>query len=380
MTEKIRVGITGQSGFIGTHLYNELGLLPEKFTRIPFEDNYFYDNDLLSAFVKQCDVVIHLAAVNRHEDENELYKTNIGLVSSLIDILEKENLRTYIVFSSSIQEQLDNPYGRSKREGRRLFEEWARRNSASFSGLVIPNVYGPFGQPSYNSFVATFCHKLTCGEQPVIIVDNEVNLIYVSSLCRYIIGYILETSESGKNLVKKQQVSSDFSGKVSDALALLNRFTEQYLKQGVIPALSDANEVNLFNTYRSYIDIDKYFPFALKQNTDERGIFVETIRLGIGGQVSFSTTKPGVTRGNHYHTRKIERFTVIKGKARIQLRKIGTSRIHELFLDGENPSYVDMPVWFTHNITNIGAEDLYTQFWINECYDAADPDTFFEKV
>jgi UDP-2-acetamido-2,6-beta-L-arabino-hexul-4-ose reductase len=163
-------------------------------------------------------------------------------------------------------------------------------------------------------------------------------------------------------------------------LHLLIRFNEYYFAQGIIPAIFDTNDINLFNTFRSYIDMEKYFPFRLKQNIDERGTFVETIKLGTGGQVSFSTTKPGVTRGNHYHTRKIERFTVIKGQARIQLRKIGADKIYEFFLEGSKPAHVDMPVWYTHNITNIGTEDLYTQFWINEWYDETDPDTYFEQV
>lgn len=118
----------------------------------------------------------------------------------------------------------------------------------------------------------------------------------------------------------------------------------------------------------------------LTPHADARGVFVETIKLGVGGQVSFSTTVPGITRGNHYHTRKIERFTVIRGKARIQLRKIGSDQVHEFLLDGTRPAYVDMPVWYTHNITNVGDEELYTQFWINEWYDPQDGDTYFETV
>jgi UDP-2-acetamido-2,6-beta-L-arabino-hexul-4-ose reductase len=128
------------------------------------------------------------------------------------------------------------------------------------------------------------------------------------------------------------------------------------------------------------MDIPNQFPTFLEEHSDDRGSFVETMRLGIGGQVSFSTTKPGITRGNHYHTRKIERFVVIKGKALIQLRRIGTEEGHDFYLDGSKPSYVDMPIWYTHNIKNIGEDELYTLFWINEFYDPSDPDTFFEAV
>jgi len=378
--KKIKVGITGQAGFIGTHLFNMLGLEPEKYERIPFEDCYFSNSKLLNSFVRQCDVIIHLAAVIRNSDPGELYRNNIELVNSLINSLNKENVIPHIIFSSSSQESSNNPYGKSKLEGRRLFEKWAHEHQASFSGMIIPNAFGPFGLPNYNSFIATFCYKLTHNENPEIITDSDVNLIYVSSLCRQILSDIDETINSDCPLVKEKYIQPDFSRKVSEILALFNVFYEQYFRLGIIPSMTNTNEINLFNTFRSYINIDEYFPFLLKQNKDERGTFVETIRLGIGGQVSFSATNPGVTRGNHYHTRKIERFTVIKGKAKIQLRRIGTKKVYELYLDGESPSYVDMPIWFTHNISNIGNEDLYTQFWINEWYNEEDPDTFFEEV
>jgi UDP-2-acetamido-2,6-beta-L-arabino-hexul-4-ose reductase len=380
VNNKIKIGITGQAGFVGSHLYNELGLEPSKYERISFEDNYFSSPELLCAFVKQCDVIVHLAAVNRHSDPDKLYRINIELVNLLINALTHENVKPYIIFSSSTQENLKNPYGKSKLEGRRLFGNWAAEQHASFTGMVIPNVFGPFGLPNHNSFIATFCYKLTHNEEPKIITDSEVDLIYVSSLCKQILLDIDDIKNSDCQIIKQKLIQPDFTKKVSEILNLLNIFKEQYFEHGIIPVLSNVNERDLFNTFRSFIDIDKYFPFMLKQNNDERGIFVETLRLGTGGQVSFSTTKPGITRGNHYHTRKIERFTIIKGKAKIQLRKVGTEKVYEFFLYGEYPSYVDMPIWYTHNITNIGNEDLYTQFWINEWYNETDPDTFFEKV
>jgi UDP-2-acetamido-2,6-beta-L-arabino-hexul-4-ose reductase len=179
---------------------------------------------------------------------------------------------------------------------------------------------------------------------------------------------------------ERVEVPYDFEKRVTEILALLNGYKALYFDQGFIPSFKDRDEVNLFNTFRCYIDHAACFPKHLISHADSRGVFVETIKLGTGGQVSFSTTVPGVTRGNHYHTRKIERFTVIKGKARIQLRKTGTDKILNFYLDGETPSYVDMPVWYTHNITNIGDEDLYTQFWINEWYDPDDGDTYYEEV
>lgn len=374
----INVGITGQPGFVGTHLYNELGLLSDSVVRIPFEDSFFESEAQLRAFVKRCDVIVHLAAMNRHPDHGVIYNTNIRLVKQLIAAMEAEYVTPHVLFSSSTQEERDNEYGRSKREGRELLEAWAKRNGASFTGLVVPNVYGPFGRPGYNSFIATFCHKLTHGEQPKVLQDSSVKLIYVGILCKHIINKIQSVHLSNIPVIERDEVPHDFEKKVTEILALLNMYKELYFGQGFIPVLKDRNEVNLFNTFCGYMDFSSIYPRKLMKHEDQRGMFVETVKLGIGGQVSFSTTVPGITRGNHYHTRKIERFTVIRGKARIQLRKIGTDEVLNFFLDGNEPAYVDMPVWYTHNITNIGEEELYTQFWINEWYDPNDGDTYFE--
>lgn len=376
----IRVGITGQPGFVGTHLYNTLGLYPNEFERIPFEDAFFQSEEQLRAFVKQCDVIVHLAAMNRHPDPQVIYETNLQLVRQLIDAMEAEKVAPHVLFSSSTQEELDNLYGQSKREGRELIEQWAARNNASFTGMVVPNVFGPFGRPNYNSFIATFCHKLTHGETPQVLQDSAVRLIYVGSLCNHIIERIKSVKAEQAPVIERDCVPYDFEKKVTGILALFNNFKELYFDQGIIPPLADIDEVNLFNTFRSYMDNASHFPVKLVQHADPRGVFVETIKLGVGGQVSFSTTVPGITRGNHYHCRKIERFTVIKGKARIQLRKVGTDEVLDFFLDGSEPAYVDMPIWYTHNITNIGDEELYTQFWINEWYNPADGDTYFEQV
>ena len=372
----IRVGITGQPGFVGTHLYNLLGTRPDEFQRIPFEDSFFEEESRLREFVGSCDAIVHLAALNRHPDPQVIYDTNVRLVKQLIAAMEAEHVTPHVLFSSSTQEERNNPYGDSKREGRRLLQEWADRTGGQFSGCVIPNVFGPYGRPNYNSVVATFCHKLTHGETPEIQVDGSVKLIYVGDLCEEFIRRI--RSGTGAN---PDPVPWRAERRVSELLEIFSRFKNLYFEKGVIPELHDGFEVQLFNTFCGYIDHKSFYPFMLKKNTDDRGSFVETVKLDrIGGQISFSTTKPGITRGNHYHTRKIERFAVIRGKARIEIRKVGTADAIAFELDGEHPAFVDMPVWFTHNITNIGTEDLYTIFWINEFYDPTDPDTFFEKV
>jgi len=370
-----KIGITGESGFIGAHLKRNLQLNREHYEVIPFQKELLTNPSALEKWVSSCDVIVHLAALNRHTDPQVIYDDNVQLVKNLVAALENTKSKPHILFSSSTQEVNENLYGLSKKKGRELLEDWGKRWGAAVSGLVIPNVFGPFGKPFYNSFIATFCHQLATGGQPHIQSDGTVKLIYVQELTDVIISLIAASSVSGAiNIPHTKEV------KVSEVLALLESYRNQYLEKGEIPVLGSDFELALFNTFRSYIAPDSYFPRKFTQNIDPRGAFVEIIRLGIGGQVSFSTTVPGITRGNHYHTRKIERFAVIKGKALIQLRKTDTDEVLNFFLDGAEPAYVDMPVWYTHNIKNIGEEDLYTIFWINEPYNPEDADTYFEEV
>jgi len=388
----IKIGITGQSGFIGTHLYNTLSLFPDKYSLIPFEDNYFNQNILLESFVQECDVIIHLAALNRHSNPEVIYNTNIELVNKLISSLESTSSKPYIIMSSSLQEFLDNPYGKSKREGRELFNQWADKNNAMFTGLIIPNVFGPFGIPFYNSVISTFSYQLINNLEPKIEIDNKLNLIYVGDLVNFIIeliekyGPIAQIIKIEKSLKSNNnypprilQIKPQASYKVSELLEKLLSFKEIYYKDSIFPDLSDYFDLCLFNTFRSYIPLDNY-PLLYKINPDERGIYVECAKSLSKGQISYSTTKPQITRGNHFHLRKVERFAVIEGNASIKLRKYGTNEIKEYLLDGNLPSFVDIPIWFVHNITNIGNSNLITLFWTNEFYNPSDSDTYFEKV
>ena len=369
----IKVGITGQSGFIGTHLYNYLAL-HENIQRIEFKDEFFEHQSALDKFVKSCDVIVHLAAMNRHGDPQVIYYTNIKLVQQLIDSLERTKSKPYIIMSSSTQEERDNPYGRSKKEGRKLLIDWATNSGSKFTGLIIPNVFGPFGKPFYNSVISTFAYQITHGEKPEIQIDAEMNLIYINDLINKIYQIIIDKEYEFEYFVKHTSTA-----KVTEILTTLLEYKESYVDKGIFPKLDDYFELCLFNTFRSYLDTD-YFPRNLILHTDDRGSFVETVQAMGEGQFSFSTTKPGITRGNHFHIRKVERFAVIKGEALIQLRRIGTDKVINYKLSGDKPGYVDMPIWYTHNITNVGKNELVTLFWINEFFDAVDPDTFFEEV
>jgi UDP-2-acetamido-2,6-beta-L-arabino-hexul-4-ose reductase len=370
-----KIGITGQNGFIGYHLYQTLKLLPEEFALVDFERSFFDDPQQLDQFVSQCDVIVHLAALNRHHDSEVIYSTNTGLVEKLLAALTRTESKAHVLLSSSTQEEKDNLYGKSKREGREQLSQWAADSAGIFTGMVIPNVFGPFGHPYYNSVVATFCHQVAHDETPKIKVDGQLQLVYVGELVAEMLKII-----RGKVDSPRYVVAHTAEAKVSEILSLLQHYRKVYQENGEIPVLNSTFERQLFNTYRCYMSKKDYFPRYFNKHADQRGHFVELARLGVSGQVSFSTTVPGITRGNHFHTRKIERFAVIKGKARIQLRRIGTDEILNFDLDGKEPAYVDMPIWYTHNITNTGTDELITVFWIDEPYNPEDSDTYFVEV
>jgi UDP-2-acetamido-2,6-beta-L-arabino-hexul-4-ose reductase len=371
----VKVGITGCKGFVGYHLYQTLAIQKDEFSLVEFDRSFFQDQNKLDAFVSSCDVIVHLAALNRHNDPQFIYETNILLVKSLVASLKRTESKPHLIISSSTQEERDNLYGKSKKEGRFLLSEWANQSSGRLSGLIIPNVFGPFGHPYYNSVIATFCHQIARGETPKIDIDGNLKLIYVGDLVEEIIKLIRNNDNTHELIIPHKA-----EAKVSEIFSLLQYYRKTYQHDGVIPVLVNDFQHKLFNTYRCYMDLASYFPKKFVQHADNRGAFVEIARQGIPGQTSFSTTLPGITRGNHFHTRKIERFAVIKGKALIQLRRIGTEEVFNFNLDGNEPAYVDMPIWYTHNINNIGDDVLYTIFWIDEPFNANDPDTYFEIV
>ena len=370
----LKIGVTGANGFIGWHLCKTLSLELNKFEVVEFQRNWFNDNIKLDLFVSKCDIIVHLAGLNRHSEQDLISNINISLAQKLIESFYRTSFKGQLLFSSSIQEDRNNIFGNSKKAARELFTKWAIDSGAKFIGLIIPNVFGAFGVPFYNSVISTFCHQLVNDENPIIETDAKLNLIYINDLIKQIIELFDTNSECTINIINTDSYN------VSEILQILLKFKVRYFENGQLPDFKNQFEINLFNTFRSYFDLNNHFPVKYKNNIDERGNFVEIIKLSSGGQVSFSTTKPGITRGNHFHTRKIERFVVIKGKALIQLRKIGTDKVFNFYLDGAEPAYVDMPIWYTHNIKNIGEDILYTNFWINEFYDSKDPDTFMENV
>ena len=369
----IKVGITGNDGFIGYHLSSFLRM-QENIELVPFELEYFNSPSKLENFVNNSDIIVHLAGVNRHHNQNELSRINVELTEKLITAANNTKSNPYIIFSSSTQEEKDNPYGNSKRKCRELLAKWAKEENIDFAGLIIPNVFGPFGQPFFNSFISTFSHQLNNNEVPKIEIDAEINFIYVYDLVKFIHNLIINGISESK--IKVPHIGS---AKVSEVLEKLKSYKSVYLLSGIIPELNNYFEICLFNTFRSYIDYS-FYPFALKIHEDNRGYLVELLKTRVQGQIFYSSTKPGITRGNHFHFTKIERFCVVKGKAEIRLRKTGTKDVIKYEVNGVRTSFIDIPVMHTHNITNTGNEDLLTLFWTNEFYNPEKPDTYYEEV
>jgi UDP-2-acetamido-2,6-beta-L-arabino-hexul-4-ose reductase len=367
--EKLTIGITGADGLIGTHT-RALFHVDSRFRVVAAGRSLFADSHEMQDFLSRVDVVIHLAGMNRG-DEALIANTNVDLVHRLIAAAEAVGRTPHLIFASSTHIDRNTLYGASKRESADLLDAWARRNDSRFTNVILPNVYGEGGKPFYNSVISTFCHQLALGEEPTIHVNTEMTLMHASQAGQIFRDTILSHT-TGEVRPQGAQIS------VSDVLYRLKRLLEQYA-QNIIPDLRDAMDLDLFNTLRH--ELFKVRPLVeLKLHGDDRGTLFETVRTHHGGQSFVSRTKPGITRGNHFHFRKLERFLVLEGRAVIRLRKLFTNEVKEFAVNGTKPQYIDIPTLHTHSITNVGEIDLVTQFWSHEIYDPNSPDTYAESV
>jgi UDP-2-acetamido-2,6-beta-L-arabino-hexul-4-ose reductase len=368
-----RVVVTGADGFLGSHLVNRLRREPVCDV-VAVGRAGFSGEVLLASAVRGSAAVIHCAGINRGEP-GTVENGNIELASALIAALETGGARPALLYTSSIQEKLDNPYGRGKAEAGRRLRDWAQRAGAGFTTLVIPNIFGDRGRPFYNSVVATFCHQLALGETPKIIEDRIVPLVYVQHVVDSVVRWLLQPEERATSI----ELRPDTEIRVTELLAQLQAYYKCIVETGAIPAFRDEFDLNLYHTLRAYLGQAR-LAWQAQPRTDARGTLFEVIKQHGAGQVFFSSTHPGVIRGNHYHTRKIEKFCVIGGCATIRLRRIGTNCVTEIPVSGEAPRVVEMPIFHAHHIENTGTGELVTLFWSNEVFDPADPDTFMEEV
>lgn len=362
--------ITGGNGFIGTHIYNFLKYVIGEREIISIGKTSFNNNEELKALLKKATYIIHLAGVNRDEKEAFVYKENRRICNYLISELKNQNLYPRFINISSIHEESDTAFGRAKKENRIDLEKYYQDQPYKLVSFLTPNIFGPFCKPNYNSFVATFCYNIINQNPITLNNDRTIELLYIDELVNQI-HYHLDSNTGG--MVNSFETTSIT---ISDVLGKLENFKNLYLNKGIIPNLNSAFNVNLFNTFRSYIPPD-HFPKSQLMHSDYRGYFAEIIRSTSEGQVSISTSSPSVERGNHFHTRKIERFQIIKGKALVELRKVNTEEIIRYELCSEKLDYVDIPIWYTHNLINkSNNDDLIMLFWISEHYSEESHDTY----
>lgn len=359
--------LTGSNGFLGWHTRVLAESLGKQTEALALGDRF--DAGSAVGALERATVLVHMAGVNRGDDD-AVRRGNIRFAEQLATVLDLASTKPpTVVYANSIQAGNDSPYGRGKQEAGEILRRAAEGAGSRFVDVRLPNLFGEHGVPYYNSVVATFCQLAAQGKPLEVKDDKELLLLHAQVAAEVLLG--LHEPEDSLRLAT--------SRRVSEIASLIQEMANVYSK-GTIPDISESFSRDLFNTYRSFL-VGDLLPIPLDRKEDARGAFFEVIRSAGGeGQSSFSTTEPGVTRGQHYHRRKIERFTVLSGTAEISMRKLFSDEIVTFPVDGKNPVAIDMPTMWSHKITNTGSDKLYTMFWINEIFDPASPDTFPEEV
>lgn len=381
---KMKILITGAHGFIGKNLCAALDNVRsgrDKTRNISGELSVFeYDVDtdetLLDGFCRDADFVFHLAGVNRPQDPTEFMKGNFGFTSVLLEALKRHRNHCPVMISSSIQALLDNPYGQSKKAGEDLIFQYGKETGAKVLVYRFPNVFGKWCRPNYNSAVATFCHNIA-RDLPITVNDRNaaMNLVYIDDVVTELLNALAGKENREGDFCKVPVEHHVTLGHLVDLLQSIRHSREDRS----VPDMSDPFTKKLYATYLSYLPTDS-FGYPLKMNVDARGSFTEILRTPQSGQFSVNITKPGITKGNHWHDTKTEKFLVVSGKGIIRFRKIGETEILEYPVSGEKLEVIDIPTGYTHNIENLGDTDLVTFMWASDCFDPNHPDTFFEEV
>ncbi len=361
----MKVLLTGAHGFLGWHTRCLLLGSPHEVVAVS-RDNW----NRLPELAAKCDAVIHVAGVNRGAPE-DVALGNQRLARELTEALDAAGISPRIIYAGSTQQALDNPYGQGKREAAQWLREWCSDNGTEFVEVLLTNLFGEHGRPDYNSFVATFVDRVVSGAEPTI-SDREVELLHAQDAAAALLD--------GLQGAARQELPSGVVTSVAAVWGRLVQLHACYAANGDIPALGSHFDVQLFNQLRVRM-FQEIGAFSLAPRSDDRGRLVETVRCHGGeGQTFLSTTHPGVTRGEHFHRRKVERFVVLAGSARIELRRLFHDDVVTFHVTGEEPVAIDMPTMWAHNITNTGSDEVHTLFWTNELFDPADPDTIPEAV
>lgn len=363
----MRVALTGGGGFLGWHTRAVLHERAADVTRVQVGDAF--DLDAAAASVERVDRLIHIAGVNRASDD-EVLEGNLRFAQQLAESIRRaDEPPGEVVYANSTQAGNGTVYGEAKARAADVLRDAADAVGAEFIDVHLPNLFGEHGRPFYNAVTATFSHVLAEGGEPEVKIDRELTLLHAQDAAELLVG--VEPLATQSHLEEYETVSG--------LLTRLSKIARIY-SAGEIPDMAGAFDRNLFNTYRSHT-FPAQAPSRLVRHADDRGSFFEIVRSHGGqGQSSFSTTVPAVARGDHYHRRKIERFTVLAGSATISLRRLFSDQVMRFEVSGDQPVAVDMPTMWAHKIVNTGTDVLYTSFWANEIFDPSRPDTIAEAV
>ena len=380
----MKILVTGAKGFIGKNFCATLRNIAEGKDRSvslsSLPEIYAYDLDtdpkLLEQWCADCDFVFHLAGVNRPKDQAEFMEGNFGFTSVLLDTLEKCGNTCPVMLSSSTQAALDNPYGKSKLAGEQLLREYGRRTGAKVLIYRFTNVFGKWCRPNYNSAVATFCHNIAHG-LPITVNDPAVRmrLVYIDDIVAELLSALKGEEHWRDDFCYVPVEHEILLGQIAELLYSF-RASRETLS---VPDTGDPFAKKLYATYLSYLPEDS-FSYPLTTHSDYRGSFTEILRTGNCGQFSVNISKPGITKGNHWHHTKNEKFLVVSGRGVIRFRKIDSDQVIEYYVSGEKLEVVDIPTGYTHSIVNLGETDLVTFMWANECFKPEKPDTYFLEV
>lgn len=369
----MKVLVTGAKGFIGKNLVSTLDR-EDKYEIICIDREN--SKEELEKDVLNSDFIVHLAGINRPKNEEEFFEGNTGLTEEIIEILKKNNKNTSILITSSIQADLDNAYGQSKKGAEEALIKYMADTKGNVFIFRLPNVFGKWCRPNYNSAIATFCHNIARGEE-VWISDpsKEMTLVYIDDVVRNIKNVI----DNEKTYIPGyQNVDIEHKETLGEIVDLINSFKESR-KSLMIPNMENELTKKLYSTYLSYLP-ENDFSYPLKMNVDNRGSFTEFIKSKDRGQVSVNISKPGITKGNHWHDTKNEKFLVVSGEGVIRFRKVDSEEIIEYKVSEEKLEVIDIPVGYTHSIINTGERDMVTIMWVNEIFNPEKPDTIYLEV
>ena len=365
--------VTGAKGFIGKNLVAEL---KNRNYNSVLEYDIDTDKQLLDSYCKKADFVFHLAGVNRPENQSEYWEGNYGFTSELLSTLKKHENNCPILVTSSIQAEMSNSYGASKKAAEDLLFEYENETGSKVLVYRLLNVFGKWCKPNYNSVIATFCYNIA-NNLPITINNRGtiMNLVYIDDVVDSLINAMNGNVTINGKLCDLPIVYTSTLGEIADTIYSFKSNREELF----IPNMANDLTNKLYSTYLSYLPTNS-FKYQLKMNVDCRGSFTEFIKTHDRGQVSVNICKPRVVKGNHWHHSKNEKFLVVAGYGVIRLRKVDTEDIIEYYVSGDKLEVVDIPVGYSHNIENLGDTDLITIMWANECFNPEKPDTYYLEV